>query len=94
MGAETIVAIIAASVPGLLALGAGWWRLGRMERDIEQRATSERVDALEKHIEGVDAGVEKKLDRMDEDLKAIRHTTDRIALRVLEDTSPGGRTAR
>lgn len=101
MNSETWAAVIIATVPGLLALGAGWWRISRLEADMKERATSEKVEAvtqriddkcraLERRIDVVDEGVEKKLDKLDEDVRAIRSMMERVVLRFFEgDTSPG-----
>lgn len=100
MTPEVIVSIVLAGVPGLLALGAGWWRIARVERDVDKCATIEKVEnveqriddkcaALERRIDLVDEGVEKKLDRLDEDVKAIRSMMERVVIRFLDDTNPG-----
>lgn len=100
MTADIILSIIAAGVPGLLALGAGWWRIARLERDVDKCATLERVEAiatrandkcdeLGRRIDIVDEGVEKKLDRLDEDVKAIRSMMERVLVRFVDETNPG-----
>lgn len=63
-------------VSALVAAGIVWGtvmtRLGRVEKDVEQRATVERVNGIEKVQDSRHDGIEKKLDKIEDTLEAIR----------------------
>lgn len=81
--------ILIAVGSGLVGGGAAWGvltaRVSRLERDVEVRATVERVAALEKMVEQRHDGLEKKLDRIEDTLEQIRAELHRAR----ENTNPG-----
>lgn len=60
----------------LVFVGIAWGvftsRVGRLERDVEARATVERVSALERRVDDIHNGIEKKLDKIESTLEALR----------------------
>ena len=76
---------------GLAGGGIAWGvmatRLSRVEADVKERATSERVAGIEKVMDARHDGLEKKLDKIEDTLELIR---DELARRR-EDTAPGRR---
>lgn len=83
--------IIIAVASGLAGGGGAWGvlttRVGRLERDVDRLATSERVDGIERVMDARHDGIEKKLDKIEDTLEAIRHEL----ARTRGDTSPGER---
>jgi hypothetical protein len=81
--------ILIAVGSGLAGGGAAWGvlttRVGRLEKDVDRCATSERVDGLERVMEARHDGIEKKLDKIEDTLEAIREELHRAR----EPTSPG-----
>ena len=63
-------------ISALVAAGIVWGtvvtRLGRVERDVEVRATVERVTGIERVMEARHDGIEKKLDKIEDTLEDIR----------------------
>ena len=82
---DWLISALSAGVPALLAIGGLWWRVARVEKDVELRATTERVNAIEKVADARHDGIEKKLDKIEDTLELLRE--DIRAAR--EPTSPG-----
>lgn len=83
------LSILISVAAGLAGGGAAWGvlttRVGRLERDVDQRATSERVGALERRVDDHRDDISKKLDKIEDTLEAIRAELHRAR----EPTSPG-----
>lgn len=74
---------------GLAGGGVGWGvlttRVARLEKDTEKCASAERVDGLERVMEAHHDGIEKKLDKIEDTLEALREDLARSR----ETTNPG-----
>lgn len=71
--ADLIVAIAIASTPGLLSLGAGWWRIGRLEKDMERLAYAvEKRDEKIAHVDKLADEVKRCSDKLDAMEERIR----------------------
>lgn len=84
-----------AALSGALGGGIAWGvltvRVSRLEQDVNSKASTERTNALEQRIETTSTSLEKRLDKIDDDTKAIRSIVERVAYKLLEDTDPRGR---
>lgn len=73
-------------ISALVTAGVVWGtvvtRLGRVERDVDLRATIERVNGIERVMDARHDGIEKKLDKIEDTLEAIRE-------QLRESTNPG-----
>ena len=82
--------ILIAVGSGLAGGGAAWGvlvtRLSRVERDVERCATTERVDGLVRIMDARHDGIEKKLDKIEDTLEALRED---IASMRSGNTNPG-----
>ena len=82
--------ILIAVGSGLAGGGAAWGvlvtRLSRVERDVELRATTERVDGIIRIADARHDGIEKKLDKIEDTLEALRED---IASMRSGNTNPG-----
>lgn len=52
------------AAPALLASGALFWRVGRLEQDIHERASKESVSAIGDRLTKIEAMLEKINDRL------------------------------
>ncbi len=68
--------ILIAVGSGLASGGAAWGvlttRLARVERDVERCASCERVDGITRVMDARHDGIEKKLDKIEDTLEALR----------------------
>jgi demethoxyubiquinone hydroxylase (CLK1/Coq7/Cat5 family) len=83
--------ILIAVGSGLAGGGAAWGvlttRVGRLEKDIDTRASIERVDGVERLVEAHHDGIEKKLDKLEDLIELLRADIHRLR----GDTNPGER---
>ena len=84
---DWLLSALIAAVGPVAAAGALWWRVARVERDVELRATTERVNAIEKVADARHDGLEKKLDKIEDTLELLRED-----IRAARETTSPGRT--
>jgi len=74
----------------LLAAGALWWRVGRLEEDVAGRASVERITALERRVDDNHDGIKGQLGELKSILEDVRRDLAwRRHARGKEDTNPG-----
>ena len=86
MTAEILIAIIGMSVPGILALGGGWVRVARLERDIADikadhaKSIAEIKAEQARAIAELKADIEKRVPRetWQIEIEALRNTMSEI----------------
>ena len=62
-----------AAAPALAGVGALFWRVGRLEQDVKDRATKESVEHLQQQL----AKIERLLEKIDERLSVRREDINR-----------------
>ena len=73
----------------MLAAGALWWRVGRLERDVEGRASVERITALERRVDDNHDGIKGQLSELKTILEDVRRDLAWRRRHPKEDTNPG-----